>query len=115
MVAAAVVLGLAALGGLTLVVIRLSGRQIPPTWMAVGHGIVAATGLAILGYSIYQNATPQLVNIAAAVLVLAAIGGATIFMGFHLRNRPLPVPLVLGHGLIALTGYALLLAGLYRS
>jgi hypothetical protein len=83
--------------------------------MAVGHGVVAATGLAILGYSIYETGAPQLVNIAAAVIVLAALGGATIFIGFHLRNRPLPIPLILGHGLIAVTGYVLLLAGIYRS
>jgi FtsH-binding integral membrane protein len=114
MVAAAVVLGFAALGGLTLVAIRLSGKLIPPTWMAVGHGLVAATGLAILAYFVSTDGGPQLVKIALGVFVLAAAGGAGIFLGFHMRNRPLPIPLILGHGLIAVTGYVLLLAGLYR-
>lgn len=39
--------------------------------------------------------------------ILAALGGATIFT--HLPRKPLPIPLVLGHGLIALISLALLL------
>jgi hypothetical protein len=32
--------------------------------------------------------------------VLAALGGSVLFFGFHLQERPLPIPLVIGHGLI---------------
>jgi hypothetical protein len=32
-----------------------------------------------------------------------------IFVALHLRTGPLPIPLVLGHGIIALGGLALLL------
>jgi hypothetical protein len=46
---------------------------------------------------------------ALVILILAALGGATLFLGFHLRNKPLPMPFVIGHGLIAATGFALLL------
>jgi hypothetical protein len=48
------------------------------------------------------------------VFVLAALGGAAIFLGFHLKKRPLPIPLVIGHGLTAVTGYVLLLVSLFR-
>ena len=111
---AAVVLGLAALGGLTLAAIRLSGTLRPPTWMAIGHGIVAATGLILLGYAAASDGIPQLAQISLGILVLAALGGATIFLGFHMRQRALPIPLVLGHGLLALTGFILLLVTVFR-
>jgi hypothetical protein len=113
---AAVVLALAALGGLTLAAIRLRGAPAPPTWMALGHGAVAATGLGIL---IYAAATPPgipvLAQAALAVFVVAALGGAVMFLGFHRKGRALPIPLVLGHGLIAVTGYVLLLVTIFRN
>jgi hypothetical protein len=111
--AAVVVLGLAALGGLTLASIRLMGTPRPPTWIALIHGAIAATGLALLVAVVIGQDVDQLVKVALGVFILAAFGGATIFLGFHMRNRPLPIPLVIGHGLIAITGYVLLLVGLY--
>jgi hypothetical protein len=114
MQAAAIVLALAALGGLTIAVMRLRGTPRPPTWMALGHGAVAATGLVLLIYAAVSSGIPGLAQVALAVLVLAALGGATIFLGFHLRQRPLPIPLIIGHGLTALTGLVLLLVSLFR-
>ena len=109
--AAVVVLGLAALGGIALAGFRFYGQPRPPTWMAVGHGLVAATGLILLIYAAATTTIPQLAQIALGVLVLAALGGATLFIGFHLREKELPIPLVLGHGLIAMAGYGMLLVG----
>jgi hypothetical protein len=114
MQAAAIVLGLAALGGLTLAVIRLMGTPRPPTWMALGHGAVAATGLSLLIYAAIDPGIPNLAQIALGVFVLAALGGATIFLGFHMREKPLPISLVVGHGLIAAIGYVLLLVAIFR-
>ena len=111
--ATVVVLGLAALGGLTLAVIRLRGTPLPPSPIALIHGIVAATGLALLISVVIGHEVDQLVKVSLGVFALAALGGATIFLGFHMRNRALPIPLVIGHGLIAITGYFLLLHGLY--
>jgi hypothetical protein len=111
---AAVALGLAALGGLTLAAIRLSGTPRPPTWMALGHGAVAASGLILLSYAAVMSGIPGLAQIALGVLVLAAIGGAGIFLGFHMRQRALPIPIVIGHGLLALTGFILLLVTVFR-
>jgi hypothetical protein len=106
---AAIVLGLAALGGATLAVIRLRGAPWPPVWMALGHGTVAATGVGILIYAAVTTGIPVLAQAALGIFVLAALGGATLFVGFHLRSKPLPIPLVIGHGVIAATGYVLLL------
>jgi hypothetical protein len=110
---AVVVLGLAALGGLTLAGMRLMGTPRPPTWIALAHGAVAASGLALLISVVIGQSVDELVKVALGVLVLAGLGGATIFVGFHLRGQALPILLVLGHGLIAITGYILLLVGVY--
>src|SRR5688572_6749743 len=107
---AVIVLSLAALGGLVLAGIRLSGAPRPPTWLALGHGAIAATGLGLLMYAASASpGIPQLAQIALGVLLLAALGGATLFLGFHLRGKALPIPIVLGHGLTALAGLVLLL------
>jgi hypothetical protein len=111
---AAVVFGLAAVGGLTLAGIRLSGEPQPPTWMAVGHGVAAVLGLILLSYAAVTSGIPGLAQAALGVLVLAALGGITIFVGFHLRGEALPIPLVIGHGLVAATGLGLLVASLFR-
>lgn len=110
---AAVFFVLAALGGITMLIIRLRGAPRPPTWMALGHGVIALCGLVTLGYAFMQGSLPVFATYALACFVLAALGGATIFALFHLRGRPLPVPMILGHGLIAATGLGLLLKTIY--
>jgi hypothetical protein len=109
MQAAAIVLALAALGGLTLATIRFRGAPWPPMWLAHVHGVVAATGVALLAYAAATAGVPKLAQIALGVFALAALGGATLFLAFHRVNKPLPIPIVIGHGLIAVTGYVLLL------
>jgi hypothetical protein len=83
--------------------------------MALGHGAVAATGLVLLIYAAATTGIPELAQVALGIFVLAALGGAGLFLGFHLRDRPLPIPLVVGHGLAAVAGYILLLVGLFRT
>lgn len=106
---AAIILGFAALGGLTLAIVRLLGKPYPPTWLALGHGALATTGLGVLGYTAYDPGIPSLAQYALGVFVLAALGGLTLFLGFHLRKKALPIPLVLGHGLLGAIGYTMLL------
>lgn len=106
---AAIVLGLAALGGLTMAIIRLRGAPWPPMWLAVVHGVAAATGLGMLIYTVATSEVPQLAQIATGVFVLAALGGAVLFFGFHMAKKALPIPFVIGHGLIAVTAFVMLL------
>jgi hypothetical protein len=98
-----------------MVTIRLAGRPRPPTWLAIGHGAMALFGVGLLAGWCAAYGLPPLGRVALGVFVLAAIGGATLFAGFHLRGRPLPVALVLGHGLLALAGLTLLIICLARS
>jgi hypothetical protein len=110
---AVIVLGIAAVGGIALAGIRLSGSPRPPTWLALVHGAVAATGLVLLINVAMTTTLPGMGQAALGVLVLAALGGAVLFLGFHLREKALPIPFVLLHGLIAATGYVLLLMTAY--
>jgi hypothetical protein len=109
MLVAIILLGLAALGGLTMAAIRLRGTPLPPTWLAVVHGAAAVTGVGVLINFALTVGIPQLAIAALVIFILAALGGGAMFLGFHLRDKPLPIPLVVGHGLIAASGYVLLL------
>lgn len=109
MQAATIVLALAALGGLTLAAIRMRGAPWPPMWLAHIHGLVAASGVVLLGYAAATEGVPLPAKIALGIFILAALGGATLFVAFHSARKPLPIPLVIGHGVIAVAGYALLL------
>ena len=110
---AAILFALAALGGLTLAGIRLSGKPRPPTWLALGHGAIAAAGLVTLIYTAVTQSLPTLAYFSLGAFVLAALGGGTIFALFHLQEKPLPVPLIFAHGAIAVAGLALLLFAIF--
>lgn len=101
-------LAMAALGGMTIAVLRLRGAPFPPLALAIGHGLLAVSGLACLAYAVATTSLGGMAKAALGVLVLAALGGATLFFGFHMRQKPLPIAFVIGHGLIALAGLALL-------
>jgi len=111
---AAIVLCLAALGGATMAVMRLRGRPRPPTWMALGHGTIALIGVLLLVRVAVASETPlpRYADFALVCFLTAALAGISMFMVFHRRGRPLPIPLMLGHGFLALTGLAFLLLSL---
>ena len=111
---AAVLFALAALGGATIAALRFSGKPRPPLWMALGHGVVAAAALITLGYTAATTTLPTLAQVALGVFVLAALGGAALFVGFDLRKQPLPIPLVIAHGLTAIAGLVLLVMALFQ-
>jgi hypothetical protein len=110
----AILFAMAALGGLTLAALhfRGRGRERPPTALAVVHGLVAALALvllviAALGAAAGSSALPW---IAVAIFVVAALGGAYMFLGKHLRGEPLPSNVVILHGALAAAGFLVLLA-----
>jgi hypothetical protein len=113
---AAVLFVLAALGGVTMVALRVSKNQNPPTALAVGHGVIAAAGLITLIYTVFTATVtaPDMAKWAIGVFVVAALGGVGMFTLFHLRGRLLPVWMMLGHGAVAAAGLALLLWAIFR-
>lgn len=112
---AAIVLLIAALGGAAVASFPMRGLGRPPTWLALLHGLLAATGLGLLIAAAVKSPLPDLANYALWILLLGALGGATMFLGFHLRGRDLPKLLVVGHALIAATGLAMLWTAVLRA
>jgi hypothetical protein len=103
---ALIAFAIAALGGATMAYLRIA-KQTVCMPLALLHGLLAATGLVLLAYGLLQTGGTGL-TVALAVFVLAALGGFTLF-SFHLRSRPLPIPLVLIHGAAAITAFVILL------
>ena len=106
---AAVLLGIAALGGLVMAVIRFLGSERPPTVVVMAHGLLAAAALTLLLYAAATVGLPTLAKIATGIFVVVAIVGATLNLKYHSRMLPLPKTPILIHGLVAAVGYVLLL------
>lgn len=75
--------------------------------LAIVHGIAAASGLVLLILGV-MNMGSTGSKASLAIFLLAALGGFTLF-SFHLRSRPLPVPLVFIHGGAAVVAFLVLL------
>ncbi len=111
---ATALLGVGAVGGLVMAGIRLSGAPRPPTWLAMLHGGLAAAGLTLLIYTALTVGIPLLAQLALGLLVVAALGGTFINLRFHSRMLPLPIPLMIGHAVIAVAGFVILLLSVLR-
>ncbi|RDZ27294.1 hypothetical protein [Lysobacter silvisoli] len=110
---AAIVLAITALGGLTMAAIRFASRHNPPAWLAMLHGLLAASGLTLLAYAICTTPVPPTATLALALFLLAAAGGAVMSLGYKWRQRLLPKWLVIAHALAAVAAFALLLLAAY--
>jgi hypothetical protein len=106
LVLACVLFGLGALGGLTLLGLRLRGGN-PPLGLALVHGLAAAAGLVTLGIAVAGGARGSAV-VALGLFVAAALGGFYL-LARHLRGRLLPVGVILLHGALAVSGFVALL------
>jgi len=111
---AAILLAIGALGGLVMAAIRLKGADRPPSFFAMGHGLLAAAALTLLVYSWCTVGIPPLAQLATGVLVLAALGGAYVNLNYHAQMRALPIPLVIGHAATAAVGFVLLLLAVFQ-
>ncbi|HXG66992.1 MAG TPA: hypothetical protein VNO70_17955 [Blastocatellia bacterium] len=114
MTLAAILFAIAALGGVALAVIRFTGKDVPPTGLALAHGAVAAAGLVALIIAVTGGAASSRATIALAGFIIAALGGFLLF-SYHLRRQALPIPLVAIHGLVAVVSFAILLFGIFAA
>ena len=110
---AAVLFGIAALGGLVMAGMRFTGIPRPPAWLAMVHGLLAAAGLTLLIYAAMSVGIPLMAQVALGFFVVAAIGGAAMNLLFHWKLLPLPIPLMIIHALLAVIGFVLLLMCIY--
>jgi hypothetical protein len=105
---ALVLLTLAALGGLAMAGIRLSRNVNPPHAFAMGHGLLAGAALTLLLYAYFTVGMPTMACWALVLLVVAALGGTFLNLGFHMKGTLLPKGMMMGHAAIAVVGYGLL-------
>jgi hypothetical protein len=108
---AAILLGLAALGGATLLFLRFRGGGNPPLLFAAAHGTFAASGLGTLTIAVASHGWRGIPLVAFGTLVLAALLGFFL-VAQHLKGRLIPLTLALFHGMVAALGYVILLVNL---
>ena len=109
---AAVLFAIAALGGLVMAGIRFSGPN-PPAWLAMLHGFLSAAALTLLIYAACSVGLPKLADLAIVLFIVAALGGVAMNLVYQWKLLPLPKWLVIVHGLLAVSGFVLLLAALW--
>jgi hypothetical protein len=110
LVIASILFGVTALGGATLLALRLRGGN-PPLGLAMVHGLVAAASLVTLVLAVVGGARGPAV-VALVLFGVAALGGFFL-MSLHLRQRLLPVGVIFVHGTVALAGYVALLVAAF--
>jgi hypothetical protein len=111
---AVVLLALTAAGGLIMAFIRFSGTERPPSWLAMGHGLLAGSGLTLLLYQAFTTGLPTMALLGVATLVVAAAGGAFLNLAYHAQLKALPKGIVVVHALLAVAGFALLALAAFR-
>ncbi len=105
-----------ALGGLVMAGMRFGQNKNPPSWLAMLHGFLAAAAVTLLLYAALTVGLPRMAVWALILFLLAAAGGVVLNLGYQLKSLPLPKAVVIGHALIAIIGFLLLLtATLSRS
>lgn len=105
------VFAIAALGGLVLAIRHFKGQERP--WpLAILHGLLGAAGLVLLLLPLLSGGIPALAKTALALFAVAALGGFLLF-SFHLRNKPLPSPVVVIHAGVAIVAFVLLAMGVF--
>ena len=105
---ATVILGIAALGGLLMAIMRFAGADRPPSWLAMLHGLLAGAGLTLLIYAGFASGISSSAWIGILLLVLAALGGVFVNLAYHDKHLPLPKGIVVVHALLAVAGFGLI-------
>ena len=108
MTIALVLFAIAALGGVTMAVMRFRGAERPPTGLALLHGAFAAAGIIVLIVAMLSTPNPAQARTALVLFIVAALGGFYLFAQ-HVQKRALPIPVILVHALIAVIGFLVLL------
>ncbi|MEO6926342.1 MAG: hypothetical protein ABI129_06695 [Rhodanobacter sp.] len=100
---------IAAAGGLVMAGVRISGNRNPPAWLAMLHGLLAGAGLTLLLFAAFTVGLPKYALWALILLVIAALGGVFLNLGYQEKRELLPKPVMYIHALIAVTGFVLLI------
>jgi glucose uptake protein GlcU len=91
--------------------VRATGDRNPPAWLAMLHGLLAAAGLTLLLFAAFTIGLPKYALWGTILLIVAAVGGLYLNLGFQEKRELLPKPIMYVHALIAVIGFVLLIAG----
>jgi hypothetical protein len=108
------IFAIAALGGLVMAGIRLSGKPQPPTWLAMVHGLLAGAGLTLLLFAWFTTGLPGIAVAATLLFLIAALGGVVLNLNYHWKQLPLPIGLMIGHAGLAVVAFILLIVAAMR-
>ena len=100
--------GIAALGGVTMGIIRFRSGGNPPSWLAMLHGFLAGAGLTLLAYAAATMDVPKFAYISLLLFGVGAAGGITLNLRYHLQQIPLPKWLIIVHAGISVLAFILL-------
>jgi hypothetical protein len=105
---AVVLLALTAAGGLLMAFMRFRGRPQPPSWIAMGHGLLAGSALTLILYPAFTAGISRAAIVGLVILLGAATGGVVLNLNYHVKHRELPIWLVLVHAAVAVIGFLIL-------
>ncbi|MEO8921407.1 MAG: hypothetical protein ABI330_01015 [Caldimonas sp.] len=111
---AAVLLAITALGGLVMAGVRFASDKQPPAWLAMLHGLLAGAAVTLLIYSAATVGLPGLALAALVLLLIAAAAGAYLNLNYQWKQVLLPKGLVVGHALVAVVGFVMLVIAALR-
>ncbi len=104
---AAILLLSTAAGGGAMAVLRVTKKINPPSWLAMAHGLLAASGLTLLIYGAAAGGLPGMAVLGIAILLVAAAGGVVMNLFYQLADKLLPQWLLLLHIALATVGTGL--------
>ncbi len=107
---ATVLLFLTAAGGLVMAGLRARmGR--PPAWLAMAHGLLAASGLTLVLYTAFAIGLPTLMVVGIVLLLVGAGVGLYLNLAFQAKLLTLPVRPIFVHAILAGVGLLLVALG----
>lgn len=112
---ASVLLLLTAAGGVLMALQRLGQKRNPPDWLAMAHGLIAASALTLLIYAAVVDGVPSSALIGTIVLLAAAGGGVVMNLFYHLAGKLLPQWLLHVHITLAVVGTGLVAWGAFAT
>ena len=112
---ASILLLLTAAGGILMAFQRLAHNANPPHWLAMAHGLLAASGLTLLIYAALAEGVPGRAVVGLALLGVAAAGGVVMNLFYHLADKLLPQWLLYLHIALAAVGTGLVAWGAWGS
>ncbi len=117
LIASIVLLGLVVILGTTLASRYLMMEETPAkSWPGALHGLGGLAGFALLAAALWREAPGAhavrmgagAFGVISGALIAGALLAGTLILIAHLRRRPLTTALIATHGMLAITGYTLL-------